>query len=138
MTTFPAQTDHELRRQFKTATSHLRYRFLPATSTAVATPCREKDQIRQTVCNRYVDYGIRVRHPYHGLRLTPPRRRYRAHWAHQHLNWTQNQWNTVLVSDESQFCWDRPNGCMKFCHRRGEHYSDALHWTLYFHSISMS
>ena len=71
----------------------------------MVTPGRENDRISaQTVRNRLADYGIRARHPYHGLRLTPPRRRYRAHWAHQHLRWTQNQWNTVLFSDESRFC----------------------------------
>ena len=107
-------------------TSHLRYRFLPATSTAVVTPGRENDRISaQTVRNRLADYGIRARHPYHGLRLTPPRRRYRAHWAHQHLRWTQNQWNTVLFSDESRFCLDRPDGRMRCYRRRGERYSDA-------------
>ena len=49
-------------------TSHLRYRFLPATSTAVVTPGQENDGINaQTVHNRLTDYDIRARHPYHGL-----------------------------------------------------------------------
>ena len=68
-------------------TSHLCYRFLQATSSAVVIPGHENDQIStQTVCNRLTDYGIRARHPYHGVRLMPPCRRYRANWTHQHLH----------------------------------------------------
>ena len=105
---------------------HLRDRFLQATSAAVLTPCRENDRISaQTVRNSLADYGIRARHPYHGLRLTPSRRRYRAHWAHQHLHWTQNQWNTVLFSDDLQFCLDCPDRCMRYYYRHGEHNSDS-------------
>ena len=37
--------------------------------------------------------------------LTPPRRRYRAHWTHQHLRWTQNQWNTVLFVMNHDSAW---------------------------------
>ena len=55
-------------------TSHLCYCFLPATSTAVVTSDNENGQISaQTVHNRVLDYGIRARHPYHGLCLMPPR-----------------------------------------------------------------
>ena len=105
--------------------SQLRDCCVLATSTALVTPGREDDQIHaQTVRIRLTDYGIRARHLYHGSRLTPPRRRYRAHWAHQHLRWTQNQWNTVLFSDESRFCLDRTDGRMKCYRRHGERYSD--------------
>ena len=107
-------------------TSHLCDHFLSATSTAMVSPGRKNVWISsQTVHNTLVNYGIRARHSYHGLGLMPPRWRYRAHWAHQHLCWTQNQWNTVLFSDESWFCLDHPDGHLRCYHRRGERYSDA-------------
>ena len=57
-------------------TSHLRDRFLPATSTAVVTPGHKNDRISaQTICNRLADYSIRARRLYHSSRLTSPRRR---------------------------------------------------------------
>ena len=112
--------DHHIR------TSHLRDRFLLTTSTAMVTPGHENNRISsQTVRNRLVDYGITARHPYHGLRLMPPRRRYRAHWAHQHRRWTQKQRITVLFNDESRFCLDSPDWRMRCYRRRGERYSDA-------------
>ena len=65
--TTPVQDNH-------IRTSHLRYRFLPATSTAMVTPGCENGQISaHTVCNRLTDYGIRARYLYDGPRLTPPR-----------------------------------------------------------------
>ena len=97
--TTPVQDRHIL-------TSQLRYRFLPATSTAVVTPGRENDRISaETVRSRLADYGIRARYPYHGLRLTPPRRRYRTHWAHiTFVGHRINGHNEILLhSDESQF-----------------------------------
>ena len=114
LTTFLEQADYKLRRQFKTATFR-RYiyviAFLRATSTAMVIPGRENDRISaQTVRNRLADYVIGASHPYIGLRLTPPCQRYRSHWAHQHLRWTQNQWNNVLFSDKSRFCLHRANG----------------------------
>ena len=72
-----------------------------------------------------MDYGFRARHPYHGSCLMPPHQSYRAQWACQHLCWTQNQWNTVSFSDESQFCLDRTDWRVKCYCRRGEHYSDS-------------
>ena len=95
-------------------------------SVAMVTPGHENVRIStQTVCNRLMDYGIRDRHPYHVIHLMPPCQCYIAHWVHQHLHWTQNQWNTVLFSDESWFCLDHPDEHMRCYHINGEHYSDA-------------
>ena len=95
-------------------------------STAVVTPGRENDRISgQTVRNRLADYSISATRPYHRSRLTPPHRRYRAHWPCQHLRWTSNQWNTALFSDELCFCLDHPNGCMRCYCRCDECYNDA-------------
>ncbi|KAG1450738.1 hypothetical protein G6F46_009368 [Rhizopus delemar] len=40
----------------------------------------------------------------HKPRLTARHRKSRLRWAKEHLNWTEDQWRSVVWSDESHFC----------------------------------
>ena len=107
-------------------TSHLNYHFLPATLIAVVIPCHQNDRISaETVRNRFADYGIRTRNPYHIVHFDAPTLQYRTSCAYQRICCTQSQWNTVLFRDASRFCLDRRDGRMGCYHRRGERYSDV-------------
>lgn len=78
--------------------SHLRRRFLTATSTAMATSGRNNNRIRfQTVRNRLAEQRIKAQRPYYGIQLTQRHRRAREQWAHQLVRWNQNQWNAFLL-----------------------------------------
>ena len=107
-------------------TSHLRNRFLTATTTAAATRGRNNNRSRaQTVRRRLAEHGIRARRPYNGPKFTRRHRRNRAQWVCQHIRWNLQQWNMVLFSDESRFLLERKDGRVMVFRRRGEHFADA-------------
>ena len=83
--------------------SHLRNRFLSASTTARTLPGMRRIWC-QTVRNRLHDAGLTARRPYRGPVLTPHHRQARLHWAQRHRHWTlRNIWQHVLFSDESRF-----------------------------------
>ena len=57
----------------------------------------------QTVRNRLHEYGLRARRP---IRCPPIRHGNRARryeWCRERITWTQEQWETIMFSDESRF-----------------------------------
>ena len=105
---------------------HLRNRFRSASRTARETPGRNNPRISSsTVRRRLRQRDLRCRRPVRGSILTPIRRRRRLLWTQQRVNWTQRRWNTVLFSDESRFCIDRPDGRERVWRRRGERYANC-------------
>ncbi|KAG1619754.1 hypothetical protein G6F45_011671 [Rhizopus arrhizus] len=48
----------------------------------------------------------------HKARLTARHCKNRLRWAKEHLNWTEDQWRSVIWSDESRFCVE--------CSKRGK------------------
>ena len=60
----------------------------------------------QTVRNRLHSAGLRARQPYVGVPLSQRHRQARLAWTRQHHRWTNQQWATVLFTDESRFLLD--------------------------------
>ena len=101
--------------------THMRDRFLPATTTArqtVGTHNRPVSDI--TVRRRLIAVHLNCRRPYIGQRLTQRHRIARHNWAV-----LPRQWKNIVLSDESRYCVDRADGRMKVWRRRGERFTDA-------------
>ena len=69
----------------------------------------------QTARNRLHDRGLNARRPHVVPDLTARHRRLR-------LQWTLNQWGTVLFTDESRFTVDHNDGRVRVWRRQGERY----------------
>ena len=105
---------------------HLRNRFITATATASVTPVAHNPRIfSQTVRNRLAENNLRARRLYVGTLLTDRHRRDRRQWADRHINWTRQDWRTVLFSDESRFALSNSDGRTRVYRRRGERYADS-------------
>jgi len=99
--------------------THLRDRFLPATSTAAITPGAHNNRISdQTVSNRLRTQGIRSHRPYVGCFLSDRHRWNHLNWTRRHQRWTRRQWNTVLFLDDSRFTLTRSDGRVRVYRRR--------------------
>uniref|UniRef100_A0AAZ3NZM4 Transposase Tc1-like domain-containing protein n=1 Tax=Oncorhynchus tshawytscha TaxID=74940 RepID=A0AAZ3NZM4_ONCTS len=84
-------------------TSHLRDRYRMATTTARVTPGTHNLSISaQTVRNR-LDGGL-VGLLYVRQVLTRHHRQQSHLWAQTHCRWTRQDWQRVLLTDESRFC----------------------------------
>ena len=59
------------------------------------------------------------RRPYRGPILTHRRRQLRLEYAGTHVRWSKDMWNSVLFTDESRFCLDRPDGRISVWRRLG-------------------
>jgi len=46
-------------------------------------------------------------------------------WCRRHVRWTQRDWQTVLFSDESRFCFNVFDRRKKVWRRRGERFADC-------------
>ena len=104
---------------------HLRNCFLTATATASVTPGAHNPRISaQTVRNRLAENNLRAR-PYVGTVLMDHHCRDRLHWADKHINWTRQDWQTVLFSDESRFALSISDGRIRVYRRMGERYADC-------------
>ena len=58
---------------------------------------------RHTVRRRLKDGGILCKRPINRYGLQPRHRASRLAWAIHHVRWTQQQWQTVVICDESPF-----------------------------------
>ncbi|GFX26171.1 transposable element Tcb2 transposase [Trichonephila clavipes] len=47
-----------------------------------------------------------------GRRISATTRRNRLCWAREHVSWTQQQWASVLFTDESRFTMESDSGCL--------------------------
>ena len=107
---------------------HLRNRFLTATATASVTPGTHNPRISaQTLRTCLAENNLCVCHPYVGTVLTDRHRRdmSRLQWADRHINWTRQDWRTILFSDESRFVLSNSDGRIKVYQRRNESYADC-------------
>lgn len=101
--------------------SHLRDRFLPATTTARHTRGTHGRHVStQTVRNRLRDVGIRCRRPRKVPILTRRHRQARLAWARQHLRFTRADWANVLFVDETRITLRCADGRKRIYRRRGE------------------
>lgn len=65
---------------------------------------REVEVSRWTVRRRLAEGGLTAHRPANGPKLAPAHRQARLRFAQEHVNWTVDQWRTVLFSDESRMC----------------------------------
>ena len=101
-------------------------RFLTATATASVTPGAHNPRISaQTVRNRLAENNLRARRPYVGTVLTYRHCRDRLQWADRDINWTRQDWQTVVFSDESRFALSNSDGRIRVYRHRGERYADC-------------
>lgn len=73
----------------------------------------------RTVYRRIRSFGMLSCRPHLVLPLTPEHRRNRLQWCRERLQWNQ-EWNTVVFSDESRFCLGMHDGRARVRRRRGE------------------
>ena len=84
---------------------HLRNRPFTATATASVTPGTHNPRISaQTIYNRLAENNLRACRPYVGTVLTDLHRRDRLQWADGHINWTRQDWRTILFFRLIQVC----------------------------------
>ncbi|EIE80428.1 hypothetical protein RO3G_05133 [Rhizopus delemar RA 99-880] len=58
----------------------------------------------------------------HKPRLTARHRKSRLRWAKEHLNWTEDQWRSVVWSDESHFCLEGSKRRKRVLRKEGGRY----------------
>ena len=75
--------------------------------------------------NRLHSAGLRARRPYVGVPLSQRHRQARLAWTRQHRRWTNQQWATVLFTDESRFLLDMLDRRRRVWRRRGERYANC-------------
>lgn len=120
----------------KRATSHRDDRFLLTSSlrnrrlNAVQLgqqlqEVREVEISRWTVRRRLAEGGLTAHRPAIGPKLTPAHRQARLQFAREHLNWTMNQWGTVLFSDECRMCLHGNDGRGKVYRRPNERFAQC-------------
>ena len=79
----------------------------------------------QTVRNGFHSAGLRARRPYVGVQLSQRHRQARLAWTRQHRRWTNQQWATVLFTDESRFLLDMLDRRRRVWRRRAERYANC-------------
>ncbi|GFX59142.1 HTH_Tnp_Tc3_2 domain-containing protein [Trichonephila clavipes] len=63
-----------------------------------------------TVRNRLHNAGLYAKRPVVCVPLNGRQRRNRLCWAREHVSWTQQQWASVLFTDESRFTMESDSG----------------------------
>ena len=91
-------------------TSHLRDRYMMATTARVTSGMQNPSISAQTVRNRLREAGLRACRPVVSQVLTRHHRQQRRLWAQTHRRCTRQDWQKVLFTDESRFCLTRGDG----------------------------
>lgn len=78
-----------------------------------------------TVRRRLREQNLRPRKPATGPRLTVAHRQARLQFARNHLNWTIQQWASILFSDESRMTLHGSDGRRNVIRRPGERHSQC-------------
>ncbi|GFT79431.1 transposable element Tcb2 transposase [Trichonephila clavipes] len=73
-----------------------------------------------TVRNRLHNAGLYARRPVVCVPLNGRQRRNRLCWAREHVSWTQQQWASVLFTDESRFTMESDSGRLLIWRYRDE------------------
>lgn len=76
-----------------------------------------------TVRRRLQEYGVHSRRPATAPDLKPCHRRDRLNFAREYAHWTDEDWASVLFTDESRFCLRSADGRQRVWRRPGERYS---------------
>ena len=79
----------------------------------------------QTVRNRLRQSGIRSRRACIRIPLTRLHKQARLHWAQDHINFSENDCDPALFTDESSYCLDFTDRRARVWRRRGERFQDA-------------
>lgn len=79
----------------------------------------------RTVRRRLNGFGLTARHPAKGPLLTREHKRARLDFAREHVEWTLNDWQRVLFSDETRVGLRSSDGRIFIWRRPGERYSKA-------------
>ena len=79
----------------------------------------------QIVCNRLRQSGLRSRRACIRIPVTRLHKQARLNWAQDGVNWTDNDWDPVLLTDESRYCLVFTDRRARVWRRRGEQFQDA-------------
>jgi hypothetical protein len=79
----------------------------------------ERPIAMSSIYRRIRSFGIRSYRPHLVLPLTPNHRRQRLAWCNERIAWDE-QWNSVIFSDESRFCLGMHDGRRRVRRLRGE------------------
>ena len=77
------------------------------------------------VRNQLHSAGLTARRPYLGVQFPQRHRQARLARTKQHRRWTNQQWATVLFTDESRFLLDMLDRRRRVWRRRGERYANC-------------
>lgn len=80
---------------------------------------------RQTIINYLKEMGFRSYFVAHKPSLTEANKKGRLCQALDHVNWTQEQWKSVVWSDESRFTVEGYGGGTRVIRRVGERYESC-------------
>ena len=102
----------------------LQDRFLPATKLAknIAPNYLKKKVTARTVRSRLIKAGLPARTPRKKPKLSSTHIKARYEWAKEHLECLEEDWKTVIFSDESPFTLFQWAGKQYVRHRPGEEY----------------
>ena len=75
-----------------------------------------------TIRRRLQEANLKSRRPATGQLLTRQHRITRLDFAHQHINWTEEQWGNILFTDESSFSLRGADGRERVWRKPGERY----------------
>ena len=78
-----------------------------------------------TVRRRLKESNMTPKTPAIGPKLTPAHRQARLRFALEHLNWTLEQWESVLFSDETRICLYGSDQRRKVYRRPGERFAEC-------------
>lgn len=78
-----------------------------------------------TIRRRLREKKIQARRAATGPKLTAEHRRVRLQFARDHVDWTFDQWKSVLFSDETRVCFFCNDRRRRVYRRQGERYSQA-------------
>ena len=79
----------------------------------------------QTVRNRLRQSGIWSRRACIRIPLSRLHKQARLNWAHDHVNWTDNDWDPYLFTDESRYCLYFTDRRARMWRKRGGRFQDA-------------
>lgn len=107
-------------------TTCLRNRFLTSVNIK-----QELNQVRgvavsaRTIRRRLKEHDITPFRPANGPKLSAAHRQARLRFAREYLNWTEEQWTSVLFTDECRSCLYGADGRRRVFRRRGERYAQS-------------
>ena len=75
------------------------------------------------VRNCLAENNLRAHRPHVRTVLTDHHHHDRLQWADRHINWTRQDWRTLLLSDDSRFALSNSDGRIRVYRLRGERHA---------------